>query len=173
MIAAAIVAIASIAHGQSPAAPSARAADAAVAEFFSWYVRMWPGDTGPHLRAIRERRAQFAPSLVTALMADYAATAQGGEEIDGLDADPFLNAREPCKRYRPVRTTKHGKEFFVALLGEGGCRAHTSPDVTVQVAWREGRPVFVNFLYSHERGDDLLSQLRRLAASRRDEARSR
>lgn len=53
------------------------------------------------------------------------------------------------------------------MRGSGGCQRHTMPDVIVQVAWREQRPVFVNFLYSRKKGDDLLSVLTRLAEQRR------
>lgn len=172
MIATALLATARIAAGQATPTPSSSAAEHAVAEFYAWYVPIWQGEQGPHLRALRERRAQFAAPLVAALEAEAAATAQGGEEVDGLDADPFLNAQDPCERYRPVHTERRGDRYLVDVLGEGGCRGHTTPDVIVEVAWRQRRPVFTNFLYSRTRGDDLRSRLTRLAAQRRRNARA-
>lgn len=158
-----------VAHAQSASTPSAPVAQRAVAEFYAWYVPMWANDPGPAMRAVRERRAQFADPLIKALRADSIATAQAGEEIDGLDGDPFLNGQDPCDRYRPVRTTRRGDDYFVDVLGSGGCQRHTTPDVIVHVAWREQRPVFVNFLYSGKPGDDLQSLLRRLAVQRQRE----
>ena len=163
----ALIGALNLAHSQSPPPPSTVAAERAVTDFYAWYVPMARSDKGPHLRALQERRAQFADPLDKALRAEWAATSEGGEEIDGLDADPLLNAQEPCEQYRPVRTTTRGMEFLVEVLGTGHCQVHQKPDVIVQVAWRENRPVFVNFLYSRRTGDDLLSLLRRLASQRR------
>lgn len=162
----ALIMAANAARAQSGPEGSADAAQRAVADFFTWYVPMARSDRGPALRALRERRAQFSTAIVNALRADFAATAQGGEEIDGLDADPFLNAQDPCDRYQPVRTTRRGRAYLVEVRGSGGCVAHEKPDVTVAIAWHAARPTFVNFLYSREVGDDLLSHLRELAKLR-------
>ena len=139
----------------------------AVAEFYAWYTPMALHDPGPDMRALRERPALFSPAIVRALRADSVATAQGGEEIDGLDGDPFLNAQDPCERYRPIRTRRASDVYLVEVLGSGGCEIHRTPDVIVQVTFRDGSPVFTNFLYSRKRGDDLLSLLKRLTEQRR------
>lgn len=144
-----------------------------VAEFYAWYVPMALRDPGPALRAIQERRALFSPQLVRALRADFAATAQGGEEIDGLDADPFLNTQDPCERYQPIRTRRDGETYLVDVLGTGGCAAHHEPDVIVRVAASDGRFVITNVLFSRRPGDDLLSLLREMAARRRRTASER
>jgi hypothetical protein len=163
----ALLMISSGARAQSDPRPSAAAAQRAVADFYAWYVPMARADPGPDMRAVRERPAQFSAAIVGALRADSAATAQGGEEIDGLDADPFLNAQDPCDEYRPVRTTQVGRTYLVEVRGAGGCRAHRQPDVTVVVVWRGARPIFTNFLYSRASGDDLVSRLREFADRRR------
>ena len=164
--------VAGTVSAQSAPRPSAAAATRAVASFYAWYVPMARSDPGPAMRALRERRAQFSTAIVDALRADSLATAQGGEEIDGLDADPFLNAQDPCEEYRPIRTVRRGRSYWVDVRGTGGCAPHDAPDVTVAIIWRAAQPVFVNFRYSPRRGDDLLSHLHELADRRRKAART-
>ena len=123
----ALIGALNVAHSQSPPRPSTLSAERIVAEFYAWYVPMARSDKGPHLRALQERRAQFSDLLVKALRAEAAATAEGGEEIDGLDADPLLNAQEPCEHYRPVRTTLRGDEFLVEFSAQVIARRTRSP----------------------------------------------
>lgn len=155
------------AGAQSPTVRTDTLVEHTVAEFYDWYVPMARRDPGPAMRAVRERRALFSLPLVRALRADSIATAQGGEEIDGLDGDPFLNAQDPCEEYRPIHTQRVRGAYLVDILGTGGCAAHRTPDAIVQVTLRDGRPVITNVLYSRRRGDDLLSLLERSAAMRR------
>ena len=163
----ALLTLAGVVHAQSGPRASAVEAERVAADFFAWYVPMARSDPGPALRAIRERRAQFSATIVYALRADSAATARGGEEVDGLDADPFLSSQDPCERYQPVRTARRGRAYLVEVRGSGHCPAHQQPDVTVAIVWRAAGPVFVNFLYSRDAGDDLVSHLRELADRRR------
>ena len=163
----ALMTVAGVLQAQSGPRASAVEAERVAADFFAWYVPMARSDRGPAMRAVRERRAQFSDAIVSALRADSAATARGGEEIDGLDADPFLNSQDPCQHYEPVRTSRRGREYLVEVRGSGGCPAHQQPDVTVAIVWRAAGPIFVNFLYSRDAGNDLLSQLHQLADRRR------
>ena len=167
----ALFTVAGTVRAQSDPRPSAAAATRAAASFYAWYVSIARSDPGPAMRAVRERRAQFSTAIVDALRADSLATAQGGEEIDGLDADPFLNAQDPCEEYRPVRTIRRGRAYLVDVRGTGRCATHDAPDVTVAIVWRAARPVFVNFLYSRSAGDDLMWRLHELADRRRKAVR--
>lgn len=168
----ALMTVAGVVHAQAAPRASAVASQRAVADFYAWYVPIARSDPGPQMRAVRERRAQFTTAIADALRADSAATARGGEEIDGLDADPFLNAQDPCEHYGPVRTVQRGPTYLVEVRGSGGCPPHQQPDVTVAIVWREGRPIFVNFLYSRDAGDDLVSHLHALADRRRRSSRA-
>lgn len=167
IVAVALLFVVDSADAQSSPVRASASPEQVVAEFYAWYAPMAQRDPGPDMRAVRERPALFSPQLVRALRADSIATAQGGEEIDGLDGDPFLNAQDPCERYQPIRTRRAGQVYLVEVLGSGGCAVHQTPDVIVQVTFRDGSPVFTNFLYSRKRGDDLLSLLKRLAEQRR------
>lgn len=152
---------------QMPARPidwSAKAREA-VGQFYAWYV---PASrrAGADMRALSDARWHFAPALKAAMRADRKAAEANPNEIVGLDMDPFLNAQDPCNRYRPTAVRRAGSDFLVDVKGEGGCAAHRTPDVTVRVAIQSGVPVFVNFEYPAPVKDDLMRLLGRLAAER-------
>ena len=148
---------------RTPRDADAERAQRATADFYSWYLPLADSSEAA-MRAVRERSASFAPSIVTALRADSVARAGSPAAIVGLDGDPFLNAQDPCEHYQPVRTTRQGSHYLVEVLGSGGCAAHDQPDVIVEVSVHGDGIVFENFLYSAKPSDDLLSLLRRLSA---------
>lgn len=148
-----------------PAVDSARVARETVARFYAWYVPA-AQRAGADMRALRDRRWHFNPSLVTALRADSTATVANPGEVVGLDMDPFLNSQDPCNRYAPTAVRRDGATFLVDVVGSGGCASHREPDVTVRVAFRGTTPVFVNFLYPKPANDDLLGVLKQLASDR-------
>jgi hypothetical protein len=149
---------------QATQSDSAAQAQRAVQEFYSWYVPMAAKTPPGWMHAIRQKPASFAPAIVRALRADSVAAAAHPSEVVGLDGDPFLNAQDPCDRYDAVRTTARGKAYLVEVLGTGGCVAHTTPDVIVEVGRSGGRWVFLNFQYSADPNDNLLELLKRLRA---------
>ncbi len=153
------------------AADSAKIARAVVARFYTWYVPLASHTTGADMRALRDSRWHFDPALAKALRADLAAAARSPDEIVGLDMDPFLNSQDPCDRYAPIGVRHQGGNYFVAVRGSGGCAARAEADVTVQLVFRGGNAVFLNFLYSSKPKDDLLSLLATLAASRSRQAK--
>ena len=142
-------------------------AERAVAEFYAWYVPLAHDSSDGGMHAVRDRPVLFLPSLVTALREDSVANAQSKGDVVGLDGDPFLNAQDPCDKYAPVNTASRSGVFLVAVRGSGGCAAHTTADVTVEVTPIQGRPVFTNFIYSSATRDNLVSTLADLAAARR------
>jgi hypothetical protein len=142
-------------------------AERAVADFYQWYVPLARGGPDAEARALRERAGSFSPALVKALGADAAASAKSPDEVVGLDGDPFLNAQDFCDRYDTIGTTQKDARFLVGVRGSGGCAAHTTADVTVEVTPIDGRPLFTNFIYSPSARDNLVERLADLAAERR------
>jgi len=141
----------------------------AVQAFYAWYTPLAKaGGGGPAagpawMRALRERRALFAPAIATALRRDSVASARSPDEVVGLDGDPFLNAQDPCDRYVVRRTRRAGERFLVDVVGEGGCERHTRPDAVVEVARTGSGWRFENFRYA-DPATDLLTMLRGLQA---------
>lgn len=62
---------------------------------------------------------------------DSTARAHAKGEIDGLDGDSYLNARDPCDAYTVKVVRSRGADLLVDVLGHGGCPKHQKPDVTV------------------------------------------
>jgi hypothetical protein len=160
------ISVAAQLSGGGPAKDSTAMARDAVAAFYAWYAPFTTRTSDADMHALRTPRWRFGPVLATALRADRAASAASPGEIVGLDMDPFLNTQDPCKRYAPVAARRAGANFFVDVLGSGGCSRHTKPDVTVRLVFQQGKPVFINFIYSGKPGDDLLHLLAALAAVR-------
>ena len=123
------------------------------------------------MQAVRERPALFSTDLVTALRADSTASAQTPSEVVGLDGDPFLNAQDPCDHYSSNGVAELGGHFLVQVVGAGGCAAHTTADVTVEITPTNGRLVFTNFIYSSRDRDNLVATLADLAATRRGKSK--
>src|SRR5262245_41509392 len=72
-----------------------------VQKFYKSYVpKALAGHTGPAWQfAIDNMSASFDGGLLEALKDDLAAQAQSsGDDIVGLDFDPFLNSQDPAKR---------------------------------------------------------------------------
>jgi len=160
-------AISLIACTKSSPALSADSARRAVDEFYGWYVPIQKQTARADMRAVHDRGALFSSQLVTALRADSVASAASPGEVVGLDGDPFLNAQDACDRYSSAGVAEVGGRFLVQVLGTGGCAAHTTADVTVEVTPTNGNPVFTNFIYSPRERDDLVSLLAYLDSTRR------
>lgn len=136
-----------------------------VQAFYAWYVPLAKKDPSV-TRALRERRSQFRPELARALRADLAASAANGNEVVGLDGDPFLNAQDPCDKYDAVSSTRVGATYHVGVVGKGWCKDHTTPDIVAEVTRRDGRWVFLNFIYSTKPKDNLMDLLTQLQSDR-------
>jgi hypothetical protein len=147
--------------------PNADSARRSVDEFYAWYVPMQKQTSNATMRAIHDRQSLFSADLVTALRADSTASAQSPNEIVGLDGDPFLNAQDSCDRYSSDGVAEVGGRYLVQVLGSGGCPAHTTADVTVEVTPTNGKLVFTNFIYSSRDRDNLITLLAYLDSTRR------
>jgi hypothetical protein len=160
-------ALAAVAASHAAAQPArgttADSVGRSVQAFYSWYVPMaaTEGAGPPWMRALRERRALFAPAIAAALRRDSVASAANPDEVVGLDGDPFLNSQDPCDRYVVRRVRRAGDRFLVDVFGEGSCGRHAQPDAVVEVARRPGGWRIENVRYS-DPPTNLLEMLRRL-----------
>ena len=157
---------------EQPRTDSTAVARDAVTRFYSWYVPTSANTPMTDMLALKDARWRFSPALAKALRADSTASANSPDEIVGLDMDPFLNSQDPCARYAITGVRRASADFLVDVHGTGGCGRRGGPDVTVRVSFDAKGPVFVNFVYSRRRHDDLLSLLAQLARER-DGARQR
>lgn len=162
-IAALVVAAALPARAYAQATVSDDSVRAAVQRFYDWYVPVASRVEGPAwMEALSRKQFAFAPQLVAALRADSVAQAKSdGDDEDGLDGDPFLNAQDPCRRYVARGVHHRGAAYLVDVLGSGGCARHTVPDVVVEVVPEGGKLVFTNFRYPDD-DSDLLTELKDL-----------
>ena len=166
-VATAAAALITLGCTSSNPALSAESARRAVDEFFGWYVPMQKQTPFASMRAIHDRPTLFGSELVTALRADSVASAASPGEVVGLDGDPFLNAQDACDRYSSTGVTKRRGRYLVPVLGSGGCIAHTTADISVEVTPTKGNLVFTNFIYSPRDKDNLIALLAYLDSTRR------
>lgn len=136
--------------------------------FYDWYVPFAAAHTnGPAWDALPAAREQsFSPELLAALRKDAAVQA-AGDDIAGLDYDPFLNSQDPCERYEAGPATRDGAGYRVEVFGVCGGERHATADVVAELRPRGRTWVFANFRDPARDGGDLLSMLRRLEKDRR------
>lgn len=139
-----------------------------VQAFYDWYLPRARKEDFIQ-RALEHRKSSFSPELARAVREDYAAAAKVPDEIVGLDFDPFLNTQDPARRYATGRVDLKGGRCWVSVYGMNHGKRSAEPDVTPELAKRNGQWIFVNFHYpapSCSRCDNLLSLLDRLRRER-------
>ena len=140
----------------------------AVQRFYNWYV---PFSVNAHERpwmaALQHAGIAFSPELVRALVQDSIAQARSGDELVGLDYDPFLNAQDACEHYTVRSVRQVGARYLVTIGGGGGCDSSSAPRIVAEVTARHDTLVFVNFRDPAQPESDLLSTLRRLHPTER------
>ncbi|HEV2112098.1 MAG TPA: hypothetical protein VGT99_12145 [Gammaproteobacteria bacterium] len=148
-------------EGSSP-----QSAHAFVQGFYDWYVQQSQQDnnlSGVEL-ALKDRPEAFSEEIVRALREDLAASAKSPDEVVGLDFDPFLNAQEVCAPYKVGKTAKQGNTYRVEVYGSCPDAGSHKPDVIAEMRARDGRWMFVNFIYPGN--GDLLTVLKSLKEER-------
>jgi len=127
--------------------------------FYQWYVPLSfkENATTASDAALKLKRQAFSRQLFSLLRQDSTAQAACGELI-GLDFDPFLNTQEPSERYEVGPVAKTGETYRADVYRVERGQRSEKPDVTVEVAQRNGRWVFVDFDYPD--GQSLVSVLR-------------
>jgi hypothetical protein len=146
---------------------NAESAQRAVDEFYGWYVPIQKQTPNASMRAIHDRPALFGAEIVTALRADSVASAASPGEVVGLDGDPFLNTQDACDHYASTGVAESRGRYVVQVLGSGGCAAHSTADISVEVTPTKGNLVFTNFIYSPRDKDNLVALLAYLDSTRR------
>jgi len=154
-------------NSQSPAQSpqdAERACRTFVQGFYAWYV---PKHSDKDV--LKYRRSALSPELYTALKADLAASSKNPDDVVGLDFDPFLNAQDVAQRYVVGKVTAKGATFWVGIYGIWNGKKSVKPDVTAEVACKEGKCFFVNFHYGKTESpenENLLSVLKALKKER-------
>ena len=156
-------------------ASSGQAADSSLAassrefvqKFYASYVpKALAGHTGPAWQfAIDKMSASFDGGLLGALKDDLAAQAQSsGDDIVGLDFDPFLNSQDPAERYEVGSARQEGTKYLVDVYPVMSGKRSKEPSVVPELAYENGHWLFVNFRYPGD--DDLLTILGLMKADR-------
>jgi hypothetical protein len=160
-------AVARAAGGSATTAVQAPGATAFVRAFYAAYA---PRARASGLAALdsvlRERPADFTPTLGAALRANAAARAGAAGEIDGLDGDPFLNAQDPCEQYvvgdaAAAPPPAPPAAVRVPVYAVCGGKRGADPAAIVEVVQQAGGWAVANVHYAGP-PDDLLSRLARL-----------
>ncbi|HWA42111.1 MAG TPA: DUF3828 domain-containing protein [Hypericibacter adhaerens] len=138
-----------------------------VQKFYEAYVpKALAGQPVPPWRlAVDKMSADFDGELVQALKDDLAAQAQAkGDDIVGLDFDPFLDTQDPAKRYEVGSARQEGKDYLVDVYAVTSGKRSETPSVVPELAYENGHWRFVNFRYPE--GGDLLTLLKQMKADR-------
>lgn len=118
--------------------------------FYNWYVpSLTKNNNSPTPTiAIANRKSSFDPTLYRKLKDDFDASAKVSGEIVGLDFDPYLNAQDIGDKYVVGKVTpKKSGTYWVEVHSVAGGRRNPKPDVTPELAFRNGKWQFVNFHY--------------------------
>lgn len=118
-----------------------------VQSFYDWFV----GKAGTNFEvALREKRSAFSPKLYKALQEDVQAQAKVPGEIVGLDFDPIVNSQDPCERYAAGSVTRNGDSYRVQVFGVCSGKKNAKPDLTAELATKDGQWQFTNFHYTYD-----------------------
>lgn len=118
--------------------------------FYNWYIPSLSksaNSPSPSI-AIESKKSSFDPVLYRKLKDDFDASAKVSGEIVGLDFDPYLNAQDFGDKYIVSKVTpKKNGTYWVDVHSIMGGKRNPKPDVTPEVAYRNGKWQFVNFHY--------------------------
>ncbi len=134
--------------------------------FYDWYVPHALADNkGPAWGlALKARESAFTPELLRAIGADLDAQAKSsGDDIVGLDFDPFLNSQDPDKRYVTGAVRLEGERCWVNVRGN-----LSGSHLVAELTRKSGGWGFVNFHYGETTGPDDENLLRMLKAMARE-----
>lgn len=136
-----------------------------VQNFYDWYVpKAVSSRSAPAWsKAVKEKEKCFSPYLGRMLRDDSEAQANAKWEIVGLDFDPFLNSQDSGKRYSVGKLVPK-KEVYLVEVHQVVSRKPEEVTVTAEVAGKNGRWYFVNFLYPNNH--NLLDVLKALKGDR-------
>lgn len=138
--------------------------------FYNWYVQKTQkadaDQEGGFSLALKYKKEAFSDELFRLLNEDAEASAKNEGEIVGLDFDPFLNAQDIGERYVVGKVTPKGDRYRVEVFGIWAGKKNAKADVVPEVMLKEGRWLFVNFIYGDGEDENLLSVLKTLREER-------
>lgn len=138
-----------------------------VEKFYAAYVpKALAEHAGPAWQfAIDKMSASFDGGLLQALKDDLAAQAQSsGDDIVGLDFDPFLYSQDPAEHFEVGAARQEGTKYLVNVYPVISGKRSQEPGVIPELMYEKGHWLFVNFRYPGD--DDLLTILKLMKASR-------
>lgn len=148
-------------HAQSATGVAADSVRQVVQRFYDWYVPA-SADDQIVMKAARNGPLPFDPTLVHWLRVDSTAQARAVGEIDGMDWDPYLNAQDFCDTYTVRSVRARRAVFLVEVVGHGGCAAHRTADVVVEIGRQQGRWTALEFRDPGRHNEGLIPVLKRL-----------
>ncbi len=138
--------------------------------FYNWYVQKTQkaeaDQEGGFNLALKYKKEAFSDELFRRLKEDAEASAKNSDEIVGLDFDPFLNAQDIGERYVVGKVTPKGDRYRVEVYGIWSGKKNAKADVIPEVMLKDGRWIFVNFIYGDGEDENLLSVLKTLREER-------
>lgn len=141
-----------------------------VQDFYNWYVQKTrkaeADQEGGFAAALKDKKSAFSEDLFRQLKEDSEAQSKVEDEIVGLDFDPFFNAQDIGDRYVVGKITPKGDRYRVEVYGMWSGKKNPKPDVTPEVMFKDGRWLFVNFIYGEGPDENLLSVLKMLREER-------
>lgn len=166
-----LTAVSLAAEKTRPVISQAQSCKTYVQRFYAWYfpAMQHPGNKVMSDVALDRKGFLFSTELRKALRDDLAASKKNKAEIVGLDFDPFLNTQDPSEKYvvGTVRVADGKCSADIHSVDNG--KKSDQPDVVPELENREGKWVFINFLYpTSEKPEDrdLLSVLKTLREQR-------
>lgn len=158
---------------RASASETKQACRAFVQRFYEWYVPKALHESGVPASdlALKYQRSVFSPDLIRALREDSEAQARAAGAIVGLDFDPFLNTQDPSSHYVVSDVMLSGNRCRADVYGVSSGAKSSKPDVLPELAFENGRWLFVNFHYGKSKrsnDENLLSILRTLREGRQN-----
>jgi hypothetical protein len=132
-----------------------------VQQFYTWYAPIANGKHhGPAFYAVLDQQPRvLSDALLRLLTMDRQRQAEAGNEIAGLDFDPFLDSQDPCEKYVVGDSVVIGESYRVSVYGICENEKSREPALVTEVARRDTSWVFVDFLYPRSQGAHLLGIL--------------
>lgn len=127
--------------------------------FYAWYLpRALHADTSGGWNAtLKLMRPKVNLQLAKLLREDAAAQAKC-EDLISLDFDPFLNTQDPAEHYLVGGIVQRGSAYRAEIYRMDSGKGSEKPDVIAEFTRKDGRWLFVNFIYPG--GSDLLTLLK-------------
>jgi hypothetical protein len=141
-----------------------------VGTFYTWYFPIASRNNRVPASdfALKERAYVFSSELLWRLREESEVQKRAGSDIVDLDADPFFSSDGPGKGFVLEKITIKDDRCWAELHTVWAGKEDATPDVTPELAFEDGRWLFVNFYYpspSNPKALNLLSELKAIRES--------